>query len=296
MGLGVLDRIMSGALHRFGLASLIPLVDLALAEDLHAGDPTTFATVAPAEQARAWIIAKQDLRFCGGPVAEFVFSRVDPELAVDTRFDEGAHVEAGTLVMGLVGNARSILLAERTALNFLQRACGVATTTARWAEAAGPRLRVLDTRKTQPGLRSLDRHAVRCGGGHNHRNDLGAGILIKENHVRAAGSVTSAVRAAKRAAPHLLRVECEVTSLDELREALAAGADVVLLDNMDDEMVRDALAIVDGRIPVEVSGGVSLDRLPRLAAMGVDYVSVGALTHSVRAADLSLLFDPKGDV
>jgi nicotinate-nucleotide pyrophosphorylase (carboxylating) len=292
----VLERTMSGVLHRFGLASLIPLVDLALAEDLHAGDPTTFATVAPGEQARAWIIAKQDLRFCGGPVAEYVFGRVDPELAVDTRFDEGAHVEAGTLVMGLVGNARSILLAERTALNFLQRACGVATTTVRWAEAAGPRLRVLDTRKTQPGLRALDRHAVRCGGGYNHRNDLGAGILIKENHVRAAGSVTSAVYAAKRAAPHLLRVECEVTTMDELRAALAAGADVVLLDNMDDDMVREALDIVGGRIPVEVSGGVSLERLPRLAAMGVDFVSVGALTHSVRAADLSLLFDPKGDV
>ena len=180
-------------------------------------------------------------------------------------------------------------------LNLLQRACGVATMARRYQEAAGEDTRIVDTRKTMPGLRVLDRYAVRCGGARNHRNDLGAGVLIKENHIRAAGGVEAAVRAARHNAPHTLKIECEVTSLAELEEALTAGADVVMLDNMSDEDIERSLArceTEDRQVLVEVSGGITLERIPRLAAMGVDIVSVGALTHSARAADLSLLFEP----
>ena len=167
----------------------------------------------------------------------------------------------------------------------------MATLTATYVEAAAGGVRIVDTRKTMPGLRVLDRYAVRCGGAHNHRNDLGSGVLIKENHIRCAGSVSQAVVAARLRASHALRVECEVENLEELREAIEAGADVVMLDNMDDAQVREAVAIADGRVLLEVSGGITLERIARLAQLGVDIVSVGALTHSAPAADLSLLME-----
>lgn len=272
------------------------IIAAALAEDLAVGDMTSRLTVAADAVARATIVAKQALVMCGGAIVARTFARVDPDVATTVRVGEGERVAAGTELIALSGRARSLLAGERTALNLLGRASAVATLTATYVEAAGPTLRVVDTRKTMPGLRAIDRYAVRCGGGHNHRNDLGTGILIKENHIRCAGSVTAAVTAARTHASHSVRVQCEVETLEQLREAIAAGADALLLDNMSDEELRQAVAIAgpkgQRRVLLEASGGITLERLPRLAEIGLDLVSVGALTHSAPSVDLSLLFTP----
>jgi nicotinate-nucleotide pyrophosphorylase (carboxylating) len=273
------------------LGPLGTLIDLALQEDLAAGDITSRATIAADTRASAVIVAKQSLVLSGGGVAGEVFDRVDPSLEWQLEVEDGARVEPGTVVLRVWGKARSLIAAERTALNFMQRMSGIATTTAAYVDAAGERLRVTDTRKTQPGHRALDRYAVRCGGAVNHRNDLGAAVLIKENHVRCAGGVKAAVEAARAAAPHTMKVECEVTSFDELDAALDAGADIVMLDNFDDEQLKRAVERTAGRALLEASGGITIERLPRIAATGVDLVSVGALTHSVVAADLSMLVE-----
>ncbi len=270
------------------------IIAAALAEDLASGDVTGRVTVGPHTQWSARLVTKDRLVFAGGAVAKAVFHRVDPAIAVEVLLRDAEVAAPGTVLMTVSGNARALLAAERTTLNLLQRMCGVATLTRAYVDAAAGRCRVVDTRKTMPGLRALDRYAVRCGGGHNHRNDLGAGVLIKENHVRAAGGVAEAVARARVHAPHTLRIECEVTTLEELREALTAGADAVLLDNMNDEQVRAAVAIVERRAVVEVSGGVSLDRISQLAQLGIDVISVGKLTHSAPASDISLLFQ-RGD-
>lgn len=272
------------------LGPITPCIDAALLEDLASGDLTARLTVPAGLIGQARIVAKQRLVVCGGPVVARVFERVDSAVRVEVLVEDGTSVNPGDLLIQLSGNARALLAGERTALNLLGRACAVATLTRAYVDAAGPTLRVVDTRKTMPGLRALDRYAVRCGGGHNHRNDLGAGVLIKENHIRCAGSVDAAVRAAREHAPHTVRVECEVTTLAELREAIAAGVEAVLLDNMDDATLREAVAIADGKLVLEVSGNVTLERLPRLAGIGIDLVSVGALTHSAPSVDLSLLF------
>lgn len=267
------------------------LLDLALREDLAAGDITSRATISVDTKASAVIVAKQELVLAGGGVASQVFDRVDPSLVWSVEVADGETVSSGTVVFRVSGSARSLIAAERTALNFMQRMSGIATQTAAYVAAAGPELRVTDTRKTQPGHRALDRYAVRCGGAVNHRNDLGAAVLIKENHVRCAGGVGAAVRAARAHAPHTMRVECEVTNMDELDEALDAGADIVMLDNFDDAALTAAVLKTDGRAILEASGGITLERLPKIAATGVDLVSVGALTHSVKAADLSMLVE-----
>jgi nicotinate-nucleotide pyrophosphorylase (carboxylating) len=273
------------------LGPIAGCIDIALAEDLGSGDLTARLTVPASQLGRARIVAKQTLVFCGGPIVVGVFERVGSDVEVELLVDEGTRVAVGDELIRLSGNTRALLAGERTALNLLGRACAVATLTREYVDAAGPTLRVVDTRKTMPGLRALDRYAVRCGGGHNHRNDLGSGVLIKENHIRCAGSVDAAVRAAREHAPHTVRVECEVTTLDELREAIAAGVEAVLLDNMDDATLREAVAIAEGKLILEVSGGITLERLPRLATIGVDLVSVGALTHSAPSVDLSMLFE-----
>lgn len=272
-------------------SEVLGIVERALAEDLASGDVTARVTVPAGTTSRARMVAKAPLVVAGMAVARAVFSRVDPSIVVEGVVGDGTAVTPGTVLMTLSGDSRALLAGERTALNLLQRMCGVATLTRAYVEAAAGKCRICDTRKTMPGLRALDRYAVRCGGGHNHRNDLGAGVLIKENHVRAAGGVTAAVTRARQQAPHTLRVECEVTTLDELREALAAGAGAVLLDNMDDATVREAVAIAAGRAIVEVSGGVGLARISALAELGVDLISVGKLTHSAPASDISLLFE-----
>jgi nicotinate-nucleotide pyrophosphorylase (carboxylating) len=275
------------------LGDIDGIVERALAEDLAAGDVTARATVRAGTHARAMLVAKAPLVVCGLAVAARVFGRLDPASVFTVEVPEGTPVPARTVLARVEGDARALLGAERTALNLVQRMCGIATTTAKFVAAAAGRCRVTDTRKTMPGLRALDRYAVRTGGGHNHRNDLGAGVLIKENHIRAAGGIAAAVAAAKTQAPHTMRIECEVTTIGEVDEALTAGAEAILLDNMDDAAVRAALERIAGRAVVEVSGNVDLARVGRLAALGVDLVSVGALTHSVVAGDVSLLFETR---
>ena len=266
-------------------------IDRALAEDLHAGDVTTRTMVPATRHGMANIVAKAPLVLAGIDVAAAVFRRLDPAVTVDVRVSDGAALSAGTVVAAVEGPARAILAAERTALNLLQHLCGVATQTRQFVEAARGRCRITDTRKTLPGLRALQRYAVRCGGGHNHRNDLGAGVLIKENHIVCAGGIGPAIAAARAHAPHVLRVACEARSVDEVRQAIAAGADAVLLDNMGLPSLAEAVRITAGRALLEVSGGVTLERVDELAALGIDVISVGALTHSVLAADLSLVFE-----
>ncbi|MEM6989654.1 MAG: carboxylating nicotinate-nucleotide diphosphorylase [Myxococcota bacterium] len=277
--------------HSLQLALADAVIDRALAEDLGGGDPTTEATVPASARATAHMIAKAPVVVCGLDIARRVFERVSDDVGFERHVADGEAVALGTKLSTVVGNARGLLAAERTALNLVQRMTGTATMTRGFVDAAAGRCRIVDTRKTTPGLRALQRYAVRCGGGINHRDDLGGGVLIKENHIRAAGGVGAAVSAARDHAPHALRVECEVTTLAELAEALDAGADIVMLDNMDDTTVRTAVTQVGGRAIVEVSGNITLPRVATLAAAGVDVISVGALTHSAPAGDISLLFE-----
>jgi len=270
---------------------LVDAVARALVEDFGRGDLTSEACIAAAAQGRARIVAREPLVVAGLSVAREVFHQVDPEVRFEALARDGSSVAAGTVCAEVAGRTRSLLAGERVALNFLQHLSGVATATRRHVIALPPssRTRVTDTRKTTPGLRAFERYAVRCGGGFNHREDLGAAVLIKDNHVAAAGGVSAAIARARARAPHTTRIECEVDDLAQLDEALDAGADVVLLDNFDDEQVRQAVARRAGRSTIlEVSGRVSIDRLPLLGDAGVDAVSIGALTHSAPAADLGL--------
>jgi len=265
----------------------------ALDEDVAGGDITTQATVPEDAVATARLIAKQSLRLAGLPAFPMVFQSLGGEpLAWEIHRADGDDVVPGTEVLRVTGNAGILLTGERTALNLLQRLSGVATITARWAaHLQGTRARLIDTRKTTPGLRALEKYAVRVGGGANHRTGLYDGVLIKENHIRAAGGIPAAVAAARRFAPHTLRVQVEVTDLDELRVALEAGADAVLLDNMSTDDMRRAVEITAGRALLEASGGMTEDRLRAVAETGVDLISAGALTHSAPAVDLSFLFE-----
>jgi len=265
------------------------LIELALEEDLGRGDVTTDAVVTPGLSASAYALAKEPLVLFGLDVAERVFERVDARCRFVRRNKDGEALAPGDRPFEVTGTAAALLGAERTALNFLQRLSGVATQARRYAEACkGTKTRVVDTRKTTPGWRALEKAAVVAGGCANHRADLASGILIKDNHVVAAGGVAAAVSRARAHAPHPLRIEVEVKTLAELDEALAAKAEIVLLDNMGDADVGEAVRRVAGRALVEVSGGVTLERIPRLCALGVDLISSGALTHSARAVDLSL--------
>jgi nicotinate-nucleotide pyrophosphorylase (carboxylating) len=271
------------------------LIELALAEDLLGGDVTTAATVPPDAQAHATLLAKAPGVISGLDVAHEAFAQVDPTLVFIALVADGDTVPTMTPIAHVSGNARSILAGERLALNFLQRLSGVATVTARYvAEVSGTNARVVDTRKTTPGLRVLEKAAVRDGGGHNHRFGLGDGVLIKDNHLAAVGGdhrVRDAVRAARAAAPHTLRIEVEVTTFAELAEALDAGADIVMLDNMSVADMREAVALTQGRALLEASGGVNLTTIREIAETGVDLISVGALTHSAPALDINLDFD-----
>jgi nicotinate-nucleotide pyrophosphorylase (carboxylating) len=269
------------------------LIDLALEEDLGLGDVTSEATIPAEATGRGTFLSKDELVLAGTAVARRVFER----LGATCRFDreDGAPARRGDLLGVAEGPVRALLAAERTSLNFLQRLSGVATTTRRAVDAlaaGGGRTRLLDTRKTTPGWRRLEKDAVRAGGGVNHRFSLGDGILIKDNHVAACGGVAEAVRRARARGNAMLRVEVEVVDLPGLEEAIAAGADIVLLDNMDDATMAEAVRRARGRVLLEASGNMTLERLPRVAATGVDYVSMGALTHSARAADISFEVDP----
>ena len=269
---------------------LAETVRRALSEDIDRGDITTEACVEPTALGTATLNARERIVVCGLPIVEEVFAQIDLAVDVDFRAQDGDFLDAGTALATLDGPAASILLGERVALNFLQRLTGVSTMTRRFVDALpeGSATRITDTRKTTPGLRAFERYAVRCGGGHNHREDLGAAILIKDNHIAAAGGCTQAIERARAHAPHTCRIECEVDTRPQLEEALAAGADIVMLDNFDDDAVRDALTLINGRAVVEVSGGITLERVATLGALGVDVISVGALTHSSPSCDLGL--------
>ncbi len=264
------------------------LIDLALEEDLFLGDVTSDATLDPAAEGEGRFLAKDDLVLAGADVAVRVFDRLGASCHFEGQ--DGVGFARGAFIGTARGPVRALLAAERTALNFLQRLSGVATLTRRCADAlasGGGKARLLDTRKTTPGWRRLEKDAVRAGGGTNHRFALGDGVLIKDNHVAACGGVGQAVRRARARASALLKIEVEVVDLAGLAEALSAGADIVLLDNMDDAEMAEAVRRTSGRVLLEASGNMTLERLPRVAATGVDFVSMGALTHSAKAVDIS---------
>jgi len=268
------------------------LIELALEEDVGPGDRTAEACVPAQARGTALVVAKEPLVVSGVSAAARVFRALDGECQLEPLLGEGDPADAGAGILRVRGRLRAVLSAERTALNLLQRLCGIATLTRRYAEALrGTRTRLLDTRKTSPGMRALEKAAVRAGGGENHRGALFDGILVKDNHAAAAGGIGEAVRRAKAAASPFLRVEAEVSTPEQIEEALAAGADLLLLDNLGDRELAAAVKQVAGRVPTEASGGVTLGRLQPIAACGVDYVSVGALTHSAPAVDLSLLVE-----
>ena len=269
------------------------LIDLALEEDLGLGDVTGRAIFSAAHRSRALIDAKQDLVLCGIEIAARVFGRVDPALKSTLLARDGDRVKKGTVVLRVEGPTAALLAAERTALNFLQRLSGIATQARRYADAVkGTGVRIVDTRKTTPGWRALEKYAVRTGGCCNHRSSLGEHVLIKDNHIAAAGSLTKAVQRCRAAAPHVAKIEVEAKSLAEVKEALRAGAEIILLDNMTPAQVRVAVKVIGGRAVVEVSGGVSFATVGDYALPGVNVISIGALTHSVAAADLSLDLQP----
>lgn len=265
------------------------LIDRCLAEDIGPGDITTDSVVPPELVTTGFIKARQEGVVAGLPVAGAVFRRLDPELVFNPLVAEGADVDAGTVLVRLEGRARSILTGERLALNFLQRLSGVATITRRLVRLVdGYPVRLVDTRKTTPGLRVLEKYAVRVGGGHNHRLGLFDAVLIKDNHIRAAGGIRQAVERARQALPHTVKIEVETEDLAGVAEALEAGADIIMLDNMDTGTMARAVEMVRGRALLEASGGITGQTLPAVAATGVDVISVGALTHSAPALDISL--------
>lgn len=267
------------------------LIRTALEEDIGPGDVTTAATIPLGTMARAELVAKEDFVLAGIAVARRVFELLDAQVAFEALIKDGQTVKRGEVLAWLKGDAASLLQGERVALNLLQRMSGVATLTSAFVrEAEGTGATVVDTRKTTPGLRVLEKYAVRVGGGGNHRMALYDGVLIKENHVAAAGGITAAVSRARRYAPHTLKIEVEVRNLEEVAEALAAGADILLLDNMGLGQLEAAVKLVGGRAMTEASGGVNLDTVRAIAETGVDLISVGALTHSYRSVDISMLF------
>jgi nicotinate-nucleotide pyrophosphorylase (carboxylating) len=269
------------------------LIDRALEEDLSGGDLTTEACVLPEARAKAVAVARKPLVVCGGEIFCRVFRRIDPLIEARVLIADGIAVEKGASLWQVTGRARAILMAERTALNFAQRMSGIATAARAYAGAIAPgsKTRIADTRKTTPGLRVLERYAVRTGGAHNHRDNLGSAVMIKDNHIIAAGGITAAVERARERASHTSRIEVEVANFAELDEALAAGADIIMLDNFSPDAVKKAVAVVSDRSPrpvVEASGGITLERVRELSEAGVDVISVGALTHSAPAADIAL--------
>jgi nicotinate-nucleotide pyrophosphorylase (carboxylating) len=266
------------------------VVDLALAEDLSGGDLTTEATVDAEARAIGRAVARKPLVVCGADVFARTFYRVDPGLRVEEHVRDGELAKPGDVLWVVEGSARSILMGERTALNFVQRMSGIATLARSYVDAlpAGSKTRIADTRKTTPGLRALERYAVRTGGAHNHRDTLGSAVMIKDNHIEAAGGIGRAVERARARAPHTSKIEVEVESLSALDEALEARADIVMLDNFRPEDIAAAVAKAKGRALVEVSGGITLERVAELSRAGVDVVSSGALTHSAPSADIAL--------
>jgi nicotinate-nucleotide pyrophosphorylase (carboxylating) len=265
------------------------LIDLWLAEDIGHGDVTSLAMIDADAQGSFAMNARQPLALAGIEVAGACFRRYDPTLAVELTATDGDRVAPKTTLLKVKGKARSLLTVERTALNIVQHLSGIATETARWMDAIkGTKAKLIDTRKTTPGLRALQKHAVVCGGGANHRLGLDSGVMIKDNHIAVCGSISKAIARARAAAPVLIKIEVECDRLDQLREAVAAGADVIMLDNMPLDIMREAVAFVAGRIPLEASGGVKFETVRAIAETGVDYISSSKMIQAAPAVDIGL--------
>ena len=267
------------------------IITLALNEDIGTGDITTLSTIPADKTALGRFVAKEDMIICGIDLAAHIFARVDPSIELKANFKDGDAVKKGDVIAVVSGNAQNVLTGERTALNFMQRLTGIATRThASVAEVAGTNAKITDTRKTTPGLRVLEKYAVRVGGGTNHRFNLADGVLIKDNHIAVSGGIQNAVNNARAVIPHTLKIEVEVETKEQLAEALDAGADIIMLDNMSNDLMRECVGIVAGRALVEASGNMGEKSLREVAETGVDIISIGALTHTVKAADISLKF------
>lgn len=265
------------------------LIVNALREDIGPGDITTESLIAADVSGKAEIIAKESFILAGSDVARVVFKLVDPATSVTANQDDGQELPSGTVIATISGSLASLLTAERVALNLLQRLSGIATLTREYVKKIeGTKARILDTRKTTPGLRALEKYAVRVGGGKNHRFGLFDGILIKDNHIAAVGSINEAVKRARAKAPHTLRIEVETENIEQVREAISAGADIIMLDNMDIKTMREAVKLINGKALIEASGGINHNNVRQAAETGVDFISVGAITHSARAMDISM--------
>jgi nicotinate-nucleotide pyrophosphorylase (carboxylating) len=267
-------------------------IENALLEDINTGDITTLAVIADKRPAHARILAKEPMVLSGIAVAEKVFHFLDHNIKVVSHYADGSTLAPGDVIADIYGEAALLLQGERVALNLLQRMCGIATLTAQYVLAVnGTKAKVVDTRKTTPGLRQLEKLSVRVGGGTNHRTGLYDGVLIKENHIAAAGGISIAIQRARDYIPHTMKIEVETETLAQVEEALAAGADIIMLDNMELETMEKAVALIAGKALVEASGGVTLQTIRNIALTGVDIISVGALTHSARAMDISMLLE-----
>ena len=265
-----------------------PIIEAGLREDIHTGDITTDLLIPADNQNTAIMIAKAEGIIAGLPVAELVFKKLDPSIQFNIHINDGEKVKKGDLICTISGTYRALLTGERLALNFLQRMSGIATETAKYVEEVKDfKTEILDTRKTVPGLRFLDKYAVKAGGGTNHRIGLYDMVLIKDNHISVAGGITNAVNAIRPKLPSNMKIEVETTTLNEVQEALNVGADIIMLDNMDNATITAAVKLIDGKAKVEASGNMTLERVREVAATGVDYISIGALTHSVIALDIS---------
>lgn len=264
----------------------------ALKEDMPMGDITTESTIPENEVGYARLIAKEDCVIAGLEVFSRVFVLLESHIHFERYVNDGDKVSTGTVIMQISGNSRAMLKAERTALNLLQRMSGIASATRKFVDILeGTNSKIVDTRKTAPGLRYFDKMAVRIGGGTNHRFCLSDGVLIKDNHIKASGGITTAVKKARAKIPHTIKIEVETEAMEQVKEALAAGADIIMLDNMKPEVMKEAVAYINGRALTEASGNITADNLADVAIIGVDLISVGSLTHSVRAADISLRFE-----
>jgi len=267
------------------------LIDLAIAEDIYTGDITAGAIFSDNKQQTAYFISKSSGIIAGLPLAELIFKKIDATIMFETLVNEGEFVKSKTKLARITGNYKSLLEAERIALNFIQRLSGIATETALYVkQTKGTKAQVLDTRKTLPGFRLLDKYAVKVGGGTNHRMGLYDMVMLKENHIEVAGGITKAVAQVRKKVNSDIKIEVETKNIDEVREALNNHVDVIMLDNMTLTEMRKAVKLINGQIKVEASGNITLERIAKVAATGVDFISVGALTHSVSAFDISMLF------
>jgi len=271
------------------LDAIKSVIDYALKEDIGSGDVTTNSLIPLELSTKATMVAKSSGVIAGLAVAKYVFRTLSPDIIWKAFVNDGDKVVRGDLILEISGSYRALLTGERLALNFMQRMSGIATMTANYVNAlTGFKTKILDTRKTVPGLRILDKYAVKMGGGTNHRIGLYDMVLIKDNHIKIAGGITSAVAQIKKSVPAGIKIEVETTTIEEVKEALAAGVDIIMLDNMTNDTMAESVKIIDGRAKIEASGNMSLERLKEVAATGVDFISIGALTHSVAAFDISM--------